>query len=117
MEEVLNISIRLRLYALLFALVVVGDAVFYRLQGEQGIINWQSLVHAGWAVLSALLLLAFAFSGRPWMGYMPLTLHFAVFLLSLMNQFFPFSETLNYYCMLFNLGMFTVYYFSVGRRE
>jgi hypothetical protein len=113
--EMLKILVRLKLYAFLFVLTVIGDAFFYRLQGRQGLIDWQSFTHAGWAVFSAAFLFVFAFWEKLWLGRLMLFLHFLIFILSFLNQFFFLSEVLNYHCLLFNLGMFTVYYFSLGR--
>ena len=106
---------RLKIYALLFILVISVDASLYFLQDLKGIINWESLIHAGWVVISAIFLLAMTYVGKSWIGYSALLIHFSVFLISLLNQFFPIQETFNYYCMLFNFGLFTVYYFSLSR--
>lgn len=108
---------RLKIYATLFALFVALDAVMFFLYDTKRLISWQSFIHAGWVVFAASLLLLVAFIGKAWINYVALTLHFLVFVLSLTNQFIPINETFNYNCMLFNLGLFTVYYFSINKKQ
>ncbi|MDH4330246.1 MAG: hypothetical protein OEV93_01720 [Candidatus Moranbacteria bacterium] len=105
---------KIKTYATLFFLTVVLDFLLYLFGEMNEIVNWDSPVHFRWVVFSVSILLLFAFLKNKLAGWIGLVFHFAIFALALSNQFFEFSETLNYNCMLFNLGLFTVYYFNVN---
>ncbi len=104
---------RLKLYATVFAAVVLLDLIVFSVTQRQVIIDWHSLLHAGWASIATILLLFWAFIRKKWIGYVGLLLHFAVFLVVTLNQFLHFTVYFNYYCLLFNLAMFNIYYFSI----
>lgn len=108
---------RLKIYSSILAAVTVLDALRFVVGYEPGIINWRSLIHSGWVTFAVLLLLLFSFTQKKWLGYMGLIVYGGVFIAALLNQFLSFSATLNYHCMLFNLILFTVYYFSVPGKK
>ena len=108
---------RLKIYSSLLVLVIALDALRFFVGHEPGIINWRSLVHAGWVTSAALFLLLWALTYKTWLGYLGLVVYGGVFIAALCNQFLSFSVTLNYHCMLFNLLLFTVYYFSVPEKK
>ena len=92
--------------------LVIFDWTRTMIFGQTGIINWNSPIHAGWVVFSSLILMFAAFLKRKIIHHLGLNMHFFVFALSFMNQIIPFNDTFNYYCMLFNFGIFTAYFFS-----
>ncbi len=106
-------SIRLKLYATMFATVVLLDLAVFSITQREVIIAWHSLLHAGWASFATILLLFWAFTRKRWIGYFGLLLHFVVFFVVMLNQFLHFTVYFNYYCLLFNLAMFNIYYFSI----
>lgn len=115
--EIENMDHRIKIYSVLFSLAVAVDWILHIFWEANEIVNWNSLIHSGWVVFSALMLLLFAFVSRKRVGYFGLCFYFVIFSLSFLNQFLLFSETLNYNCTLFNLGLFTAYYFSASDWE
>ena len=107
-----SLILRLQVYAVIFSAFVAIDAFRSMIFDKPGIISWHSAIHSGWVVFSSILLLAAAFLKFKIIKYFGLILYFAIFLLTLVNQSLTFSETLNYYCMLFNFSLFTIYYFA-----
>ena len=110
-------EIRLKIYASILALVVLFNALGFFVFDVNGIINWRSLIHSGWVTFATLLLFLFAFTRSPRLGYTGAVLYGGIFLAALANQFFSFSDTLNYHCMLFNLVLFTVYYLAARTKR
>lgn len=106
-------NIKLKIYAVLFSVFVVFDAGVFLASEEVNIINWRSFVHSGWVILAAAIMLATAFLKHKFLKYFGLVIYLIIFILSLINQFIPFNDVLNYYCMLFNLGLFSIYYFAI----
>jgi hypothetical protein len=106
---------RLLFLGLLFLLAAFLDAAFFYFLGEIKIINWRSLTHAGW-FSSALILFwvsVWIYSRKFWLFLF--WLHSAVVVLSFANQYFNFSEFLNYNCLLFNLIFATAYFFASAK--
>jgi hypothetical protein len=99
-----------RFYASAFLWVLSLDALLYVFSEGNRIVNWESGIHSGWVTASALFLLAAAYGPKSWRR-LPYALHGLVFAAALLNQFFAFSPILNYQCMLFNLALFTAYFF------
>ena len=103
------VSDKHRFYASLFLLVISADALL-SLFGQNRIVNWASAVHAGWVTVSVLMMLGAVYGPKKFF-YFPYALHGLVFFLAFSNQFFTWNPVFNYSCMLFNLALFTVYFF------
>lgn len=112
----MSIALRVKIYALAFAAVAMIDAAGFLLRGREDIIDWPS-IHGIWVGLSVVSMLLFAFAQKAWIALAAGAVHFAVFALSFLNQFVPFSAVFSYNCMLFNFALFTAYYFSAGRNS
>ena len=95
--------------------MVVVDLIKFFAVGGTTIINWHSFIHPFWVVLSVVFLLIADFVDRAKLWRMLFGLYFIIFLASYLNQYFGFSGTLSYYCMLFN-AIFAVAFYLSGRK-
>ncbi|MBI1957588.1 MAG: hypothetical protein HYS44_04015 [Candidatus Niyogibacteria bacterium] len=100
------------IYGFAFSAVVALDAAKYLTFGFPALINWESFAHPAWVIGAlALFFASLKFDNRAFWKFL-FGVYIAVTLAALANHYLPFSETLTYNCMLFNL-VFASLYFAI----
>ncbi|QQG46020.1 MAG: hypothetical protein HYY55_03580 [Candidatus Niyogibacteria bacterium] len=108
---------KLILYASIFGIVIAFDGLKYLAVDGPNIINWQSFAHPAWVIFTLALFAYAATSYSQPVFKSAFFVHTAVFAAAFLNQYLPFSETLTYNCMLFNLVFLSMYYLLFSYKE
>lgn len=101
---------RLIVFVALFVAAIIFDWLKFLFSGKSNLINWHSFAHPAWVIGAAVFLIAGIVLWRERVWQILFWLHFFVFFAAFANQFFLFSETLTYNCMLFNLVFVALYF-------
>lgn len=102
---------RLKIFVTILALLVVLDAIKFLTIGGATIINWHSFIHPFWVIVAALLYFAGDVIKAKWFWNVLLGIYSIVFIAALVNQYIPFTDSITYNCMLFNLVFVPLYLF------
>lgn len=105
---------RLFLFGSLFLAVIVFDFIKVVVIGKPTIVNWDTgwpaVVHPLW-VLTAITVI-FVSALFPRVQKVAFFAYLTIFLASLLNVYLSFTEVLSYWCMIFNLVLVSVFFFS-----
>lgn len=101
---------QLFLFASVFAMAILADAIKFLALGKPTVVNWETFVHPAWVITAGIILFLAAYFPR--IGRVAFWVYFAVFLASYLNIYLSFTETLTYFCMIFNLVIVSVFFFS-----
>lgn len=100
-------------FAALFGASVVLDALKFVAFGKPTLINWESFVHPAWVVLAGIALFLAAYSNR--VRQAALYIYLVIFAASYLNVYLGFTEVLTYWCMIFNLVLTAVFFFTQSK--
>jgi len=110
---------RLFLFGSLFLAVIVFDFIKVLVVGKPTIVNWDAswptIVHPLW-VLTAITVI-FVSALFPRVQQVAFFVYLIIFLASLLNVYLSFTEVLSYWCMIFNLVLVSVFFFSQAQAK
>ena len=106
---------RLLIFASIFALAIIIDAIKFLIDGKPTVVNWETFVHPAWVITASIVLFLSVFF--PLVKRAAFWVYFAIFLASYLNIYLSFTETLTYFCMIFNLVLTSVFFFSLTREN
>lgn len=108
-------SKRLLIFALIFAAAISVDAIKFLAVGKPTVVNWESFVHPAWVITASIVLFLAVYF--PSTGRVAFWVYFIIFFAAYINVYLSFSETLTYFCMIFNLVLTSVYFFSNQKQK
>lgn len=101
---------RLLLFALLFAGAITLDLIKFLIAGKPTVVNWESFIHPFWVVTAGVVLLLSVY--LPLVRKIAFWVYLTIFVVAYLNIYLSFSESLTYFCMIFNLVLTSVFFFS-----
>jgi len=105
---------RLFVFAGLFFATIVFDFLKFLTLGKPTIVNWDptwpTIVHPLWVLTAISFMVASVFFPR--VQKIAFVLYLIIFLASLANVYLSFTTILSYWCMIFNLVLVSVFFFT-----